>query len=429
MSRSITDAGQTATPGSKVQSEQSSPASDGLPKQRPAKRGRGRTWLLRLLSLALGLFLAFVLAELVVLVFVGEQPKFPRRVVAAPWGLRYNEPEARYRHKSADVNVRFRINAAGMRADRDYPYEKPPGVKRIICLGDSFTVGYEVDVEDCFASLVQQELNRAGMNVEVLNAGVSGFSTAEEYLYLKRELMKYGPDLVIISFFGNDPHDNVRTGLFRIRDDQLTPWRQQYVPLGRVGNFLNENWLFNLLSERSNVFVLVKERANLILKRSLIRDNMRSTKEAEKRGAGEASTPAADDSGNEPAEGADAPASPFAMRLTAAIYEQVYSELRQQGIPLIIQNIPTYRAHLDEKLADLFPYDLFETERPGLALLDANRVLRPYVDTHQLYFERSHFHWTPFSHEKSGAALAQLIRERRFLQGTVVPVGQGASRD
>ena len=71
----------------------------------------------------------------------GEQPKFPWHVVEAEWGLRYNEPEARYRHKSADVNIRFRINAQGMRADHDYSYSKPEGVKRIVSLGDSFTIG------------------------------------------------------------------------------------------------------------------------------------------------------------------------------------------------------------------------------------------------------------------------------------------------
>ena len=66
----------------------------------------------------------------------------------------------------------------------------------------------------------------------MLNAGVSGFSSAEECLYLERELMKYRPDLVIVSFCPNDLDDNVRTGLFKLEGDQLVEGRETYVPAG-----------------------------------------------------------------------------------------------------------------------------------------------------------------------------------------------------
>ena len=45
---------------------------------------------------------------------------------------------------------------------------------------------------------LEQVLRRRGYDVEVLNAGVSGFSTAEEYLYLERELFRYDPDVVVL---------------------------------------------------------------------------------------------------------------------------------------------------------------------------------------------------------------------------------------
>ena len=105
---------------------------------------RLRALLLRLTELVVSIVVTAVLVELLVPLFLGEQPKFPRRVVEAPWGLRYNEPGARYRHKSADGTWYFHINNQGMRADRDYSYEKPAGVRRIIALGDSMTAGLEV---------------------------------------------------------------------------------------------------------------------------------------------------------------------------------------------------------------------------------------------------------------------------------------------
>lgn len=234
---------------------------------------RTRTLLKVTLALLVGVVFAALLAELVVVLFVGEQPKFPRRVVEAPWGLRYNEPASSYRHKSADVTVYFRINAQGMRRDQDVAYQKPEGVRRIISLGDSFTIGYEVDVEQTFSSILESELNAAGIRTEVLNAGVSGFSTAEQCLYLERELLKYEPDLVVLSFYGNDLVDNMRIGLFAIRDGKLVEAEKTYVPGGAIGNFLNTNWFFNLLSERSNAFVLAKERLTLFVKNKMVKRN------------------------------------------------------------------------------------------------------------------------------------------------------------
>jgi GDSL-like Lipase/Acylhydrolase family len=243
--------------------------------RRPPRRLRAL--LLRLTELVVSIVVTAALVELLVPLFLGEQPKFPRRVVEAPWGLRYNEPGARYRHKSADGTWYFHINNQGMRADRDYSYEKPAGVRRIIALGDSMTAGLEVDNEQTFCSVLERELNRAGLTVEVLNAGVSGFSSAEECLYLERELMKYRPDLVIVSFCPNDLDDNVRTGLFKLKGDQLVEGRETYVPAGRLGNLLNTNGFFNFLSERSDVFCLIKERLTLLVKWKMVKQNARET--------------------------------------------------------------------------------------------------------------------------------------------------------
>ena len=60
--------------------------------------------------------------------------------------------------------------------------KKPDGVGRIISLGDSFTIGYEADVDQTFSAVLERELRKPGHDVEVLNAGVSGFSNAEEVM-------------------------------------------------------------------------------------------------------------------------------------------------------------------------------------------------------------------------------------------------------
>ena len=43
---------------------------------------------------------------------------------------------------------------------------------------------------------------------EVINMGNSSYSPILEYLYLKREGLKYGPDIVVLGFFVNDVQDD-----------------------------------------------------------------------------------------------------------------------------------------------------------------------------------------------------------------------------
>jgi lysophospholipase L1-like esterase len=360
-------------------------------------RGSGG-WRAALAALALGvvtLAVCAVLLEVGVLLLRGEQPRFPRRVVGAPFGLRVNEPNAVYRHRSADVDVEFRINAQGLRADRAFAYAKPPGVLRILSLGDSFTAGYEVEVEETFSSVLERELRRRGYPVEVLNAGVSGYSTAEAVLYLERELLRYEPDLVLVSFCGNDLVDNTRTGLFRLEDGRLVQTGERYVPGGAIGDFLNRNALFSWLSERSNAFVLVKEAVTQTLKRRMVEENLANVAEAAGPGseAGSASQRA----------------------LAGALYERLYRDARERGIPLVIQSIPTPPVTVGGELLELFPLGDFDVEREGLAFFPARDVLAPRYGRELLYYERSHGHWTPLAHRLAGEGLARLIDERGLL--------------
>ncbi len=226
---------------------------------------------LLLLTMSAGLFV--LVFELGVLVLFGEQPKFPRHVVGTDFGVRVNQPDTTYRHKSADGTWWFTINSRGLRSDTEFSYEKPAGVFRVVSLGDSFTTGYEVDEDEIFSSVLGRRLREAGHRVEVLNAGVSGYSNAEALVYLERELLKYDPDLVILSFYGNDLVDNVRSGLFGIVDGRLVQTADRYVPAGRLGDFLNTNPIFNWLSGYSNAFVFAKERLTHLVKRQIVEQN------------------------------------------------------------------------------------------------------------------------------------------------------------
>ncbi len=53
-----------------------------------------------------------------------------------------------------------------------------PSTPRVVFLGDSLTAGYGLEASHAYPSLVQQRLREAGIDAEVINAGVSGDTSA-----------------------------------------------------------------------------------------------------------------------------------------------------------------------------------------------------------------------------------------------------------
>ena len=102
----------------------------------------------------------------------------------------------------------IRINTHGLR-DRERSREKPKGVKRLLGLGDSFTFGYQVRLEECYLKQLERILNGEGGTWDVINAGVTGYNMWQHVAYFTHYGYKYRPDLVTVGiyfddFFGDD---------------------------------------------------------------------------------------------------------------------------------------------------------------------------------------------------------------------------------
>ncbi|MBU0753602.1 MAG: SGNH/GDSL hydrolase family protein, partial [Planctomycetes bacterium] len=120
-------------------------------------------------------------------------------------------PNTTARHHTSEFDITYKINALGLRDDANLSKDKPiAGEKRILCLGDSFTLGYTVDRENLFADLLESKLNREGRHdhIEVINAGTEGYSSDQELLWLKEEGLAYHPDIVVMNFYQNDVYWN-----------------------------------------------------------------------------------------------------------------------------------------------------------------------------------------------------------------------------
>lgn len=125
-------------------------------------------------------------------------------------------PGYEMQHQTAEFNTRIKINSEGLR-DRDYPSpQKDANVFRILALGDSFTLGLGVNSEEAYPKVLESMLNRAPLGkfskFEVINAGVDGYGTEQEAIYLRELLQRYRPDLVIVGLYSNDV-DDVMAGI------------------------------------------------------------------------------------------------------------------------------------------------------------------------------------------------------------------------
>lgn len=117
------------------------------------------------------------------------------------------EPIPHYEYDGDELlyrEFRGRSNSLGFR-DREHPIEKVPGVRRILVLGDSVTMGLYVDrAEDVFTAVLERRLGERGAAVEVLNFGVSGYNTQQEVATLVGKGLPYRPDLVVLQYSLND---------------------------------------------------------------------------------------------------------------------------------------------------------------------------------------------------------------------------------
>ena len=107
----------------------------------------------------------------------------------------------------------------------------PEPVARIIFLGDSIAAGYGVAEDDAFPAVAGELLAERGLPVEVVNAGVSGDTTAGGVSRIDW-ILDGSPDVVVVELGGNDglrglsvdeARRNLRTILERIVERGATP--------------------------------------------------------------------------------------------------------------------------------------------------------------------------------------------------------------
>lgn len=323
------------------------------------------------------------------------------------WKKRAN---ASVRRSTGEFDIELRTNSLGLRDD-ELETEKPADEHRVLCLGDSFVLGYTVDREDLFVDLLEESWRAEGRPVQVINGGTEGWSTDQEVLWYLEEGAALEANTVVLFAYENDiyycgerrytrypkPRFNAN-GLpeaDELEDPGPSPLSQR-VAIGRFLNFLRSRVQpqRNLDHFAHGETMLPREFA------PLLKEHLPQLDDAEER---------------------------FKGALIA-----LSARCEQQGAELLICPIPsesaiheTERARFqDGAFAEVSPEDWSPDEPVDFFLQAASELnirsfdprpgLRAAADDGLLYFEEE-WHFTP----RGNLALAELLHEE--LSGSLPP--------
>jgi acyl-CoA thioesterase I len=90
-----------------------------------------------------------------------------------------------------------------------------PAGRTIMVFGDSLVAGYGLKPEQAFPARLEAKLKKQGIDVKVVNAGVSGETSAGAVNRLEWNLNRQNPDYVILVTGGNDMLRSVDPSLTR----------------------------------------------------------------------------------------------------------------------------------------------------------------------------------------------------------------------
>ena len=364
-----------------------------------------RPWLPRTGLVLVGTTVGLLFAELGVRWLYGSRvvlfPRYHTDAYYNDYHVRRLRPNTTFWHRDMDGSWKFVTNTQGFRDTGDYRYAKPPGTLRVLCLGDSHTEGFEVRQDRTFSEVMKRSLRRGGRAAEVMNAGISGAGTAEELVFLENEGIKYAPDFVVVAFSANDPDDNVKCDLFRVRNGELVNGRMEYAPAVKVLNAINSVPPIRWLSENSYFYSVFFNQVWLFQKKSLLKE--RSAQVVE--------------------EFAVRPPDPdralfeYQCDLTRRLMRRMYDFCQRNGIRMVILEIPAGIGATREFEPSIPEPCLGSFRESCDALFLSSDVLRDYRGVADVFVPHGQQHISETTHLLVGVAVADKIEEMAATAG------------
>jgi hypothetical protein len=380
----------------------------------------------RLLLVALGLALGFLAVEAALR---AAGPNIPLDLTMARfqsyhpvYGF-FHRPGASGWLRTREFTSYVKFNAQGLRGP-EVAVPKPAGTYRVLVLGDSVVEGAQVQQEATMPARLAGELAAVGLGgpIETINAGVAGFGTGQQLLFLQHEGTALDPDLVVLVFtIANDVADN---GVSVARRWKLAEERRPFFVVGPGGELRQLPFQAPPPEPFDGVRALLRDRSVLINAIDLwaagktvaraqgsVVPPLDAEKEVYFRDPGEDWT--------------------LAWEVTERLLHEVQRESADLGAPLVVVLSPTQwqmddgawrdlmgsgsqverRFHpeaANTRLADI-------TSRHGIAMLDLLGPFRRETAGGTAVFFRRDGHWTEQGHAVAASEVARFLAAGELL--------------
>jgi lysophospholipase L1-like esterase len=262
--------------------------------------------------------------------------------------------------------ARESINGRGFRTP-ERAYEKAPGVKRVVLLGDSHTEAYTVGDDETYARELERALDaQLEAPVEVISLGVGGYSTDQELLSYVVEGRRYKPDLVLLQFCPNDPPFVLLDRYWRGLKPRFERHGEQLFLQGVPAPDRRSSGLLNHALLRGSSFAKIVEG---FFARMSLTESVRETDEEE------------------------------SWRVVDLLIRDLAEMVQQDGARFAVFNSNPDDLRSDGRLRELLA-------RRGIAFVDITPAFGGDIVAHRI--EEDH-HWNPRGHRAVAALLAEQV--------------------
>jgi len=171
---------------------------------------RLKSWLGNFGLLGLSLFLTLAVLENVVFRYILVPDDLVENVTIKGVVRYMPNTRATFRHPDGRSSL-VTINADGWNSTKpEYQMARTPGKRRIAVVGDSYVHAAFVNVGEGFPELMERDLKARGADVEVLRFGMDGAPLSQYLHVLRREVLAYKPDVVLVPLIHNDFDESYR---------------------------------------------------------------------------------------------------------------------------------------------------------------------------------------------------------------------------
>jgi len=165
-----------------------------------------------LLMLLISIILALLLAEIAIRTFLPQQEAMRWFQSDSKYGyiLKSNFHQE-YHYLNSNFIMDVKTNSKGHRYNEyvNSAFENK-NIRKILLIGDSFTFGHGINIQDHFGVRLENLLNKSDSPSIVINTGVGGWGTLQATSYAKDNFARFNPDVIVYTFCENDPGDDLR---------------------------------------------------------------------------------------------------------------------------------------------------------------------------------------------------------------------------